>query len=101
MEFSIGVFKCYNINVCIYESILLKLCGKCFKLIQNTQPTKCTVFFLRYLCYDTIATCFSPWGYHHGTGIKCQIFYKVLSTFYNETFLHHTSCCDVVHIPED
>ena len=54
MEFSIGVFKCYNINLCINKSILLKLCRKCFKLIQNTQPTKLTVFFLRYLYYITV-----------------------------------------------
>jgi len=34
-------------------------------------------------------------GYHQGTGIKCEIFYKELSTFYYETFYTNTMlwCC--------
>jgi hypothetical protein len=32
----------------------LSCVGNSSKLMQNTQPTKCTVFFLRYLCYNAV-----------------------------------------------
>jgi len=51
---------------------------------QNAQCSSLDIYVITLYCYM-----FQCMRDHQGTGIKCQIFYKKLSTFYYVTILHH------------
>ena len=53
-ELSIGVIKHHTLICTLTRDNYVSCVGNASKLIQNTKPTKCTVFFVRYLCYNTV-----------------------------------------------
>jgi len=87
------VIKQHTLMCTLTRDNYLSCVGNASKLIKNTQPTKCTVFFLRYLCYYTVLLHVS--GHEGSSGNRYTVSNIVQRTVYVlvcEFFIPYIKC---------